>query len=678
MKQIVITLLFAALPLYADTPGTVKFPGALDSSVSLFEATDNATTTLTLAANSSDATLTVASTATFPSSGAITIENEIIYYTGKSSTTFTGCIRGSAGTTAASHSSGRSVQGRFTAAHHNVVRDSLIAAQAKVGAGSSTPADGFFLVGDGSGTSAWRLILASDVPTLAPSKITGTAVVTSDTRLSDARTPTSHATTHAAAGFDPVTLTEAQITNLSADLGSKLGLHATADTATVLATPRAINGVDFDGSAPITVPAAAGTLTGSTLNSTVTVSSLSSVATGAITDTMASLAVKPSCGLVAASNITLSGAQTIDGVAGTAGTTIVLATAQTSGAENGPWVMQSGAWTRPTWYPSGGTTQAFQFITTFIRLGNTYSGTTWRITSSGAVTIDTTATTWAQAVNGTALAPASLAANGTNCSAGNYALGVDASGNAEGCTAVAVAPFSDATAIVKNASDTTKQFKVDASAITTGNTVTMTPPVASGSYTAARKDAAQTFVGVQTFDSSTAPVLQFGNSSTGIHGNTSFNFIAFTVSSSARLSVSSTGIAIGNGGCYGVASSSGATGASPDTGLCRTAAGIWSAGNGSVGDTSGTVRAAHQEVVVGSSVASASTITPTSGLFHVTGTTQITTINLPRTGYTGCLRLIPDGAFATATGGNIALASTAVVSRVLEMCYDGTSWYPSY
>jgi hypothetical protein len=28
-----------------------------------------------------------------------------------------------------------------------------------------------------------------------------------------------------------------------------------------------------------------------------------------------------------------------------------------------------------------------------------------------------------------------LAANGTNCTAGNYPLGVDASGNAEGCTA---------------------------------------------------------------------------------------------------------------------------------------------------------------------------------------------------------------------------------------------------
>jgi hypothetical protein len=52
-----------------------------------------------------------------------------------------------------------------------------------------------------------------------------------------------------------------------------------AATATKLATARAINGVDFDGSAAITVTAAAGTLSGSTLASGVTASSLTSVGT---------------------------------------------------------------------------------------------------------------------------------------------------------------------------------------------------------------------------------------------------------------------------------------------------------------------------------------------------------------------------------------------------------------
>ena len=52
-----------------------------------------------------------------------------------------------------------------------------------------------------------------------------------------------------------------------------------AGTATKLATARAINGVDFDGSAAITVTAAASTLTGNTLASGVTSSSLTSVGT---------------------------------------------------------------------------------------------------------------------------------------------------------------------------------------------------------------------------------------------------------------------------------------------------------------------------------------------------------------------------------------------------------------
>jgi len=87
---------------------------------------------------------------------------------------------------------------------------------------------------------------------------------------------------------------------------------------------------------------------------------------------------------------------------------------------------------------------------------------------------------------------------------------------------------------------------------------------------------------------------------------------------------------------------------------------------------------------VGRAIASAATIAPTDPLTHVTGTAQINTIAVPpqfaQSGSGGCLRLIPDGAFTTGTSGNIAIASTAVVSRTLEMCYDSATakWYPSY
>lgn len=120
---------------------------------------------------------------------------------------------------------------------------------------------------------------------------------------------------------------------------------------------------------------------------------VATIATGAVTDTKASLAVKPAVTVVATTNQALTGTPTIDGQATAVGS-IILATAQTTGSENGPWVAAAGAWSRPTWYPNGGTTQAFQFITTFVRLGTTYQGSVWRMTTAGAITIGTTTTTW--------------------------------------------------------------------------------------------------------------------------------------------------------------------------------------------------------------------------------------------------------------------------------------------
>lgn len=119
------------------------------------------------------------------------------------------------------------------------------------------------------------------------------------------------------------------------------------------------------------------------------------IAVGAVTDTKASLSNKPAVTVVAITNQALTGTPTIDGQTTTAGTSIVLLSAQTTAADNGPWVVQTGAWTRPTWYPNGGTTQSFQFITTLVRLGTTYQGSTWRQTTAGPITIGTTATAWA-------------------------------------------------------------------------------------------------------------------------------------------------------------------------------------------------------------------------------------------------------------------------------------------
>lgn len=49
-----------------------------------------------------------------------------------------------------------------------------------------------------------------------------TACIGNDSRLSDSRSPTSHASSHIAAGSDPLTLSESQVTNLTTDLAAKV------------------------------------------------------------------------------------------------------------------------------------------------------------------------------------------------------------------------------------------------------------------------------------------------------------------------------------------------------------------------------------------------------------------------------------------------------------------------
>jgi hypothetical protein len=81
-------------------------------------------------------------------------------------------------------------------------------------------------------------------------------------------------------------------------------------------------------------------------------------------------------------------------------------------------------------------------------------------------------------------------------------------------------------------------------------------------------------------------------------------------------------------------------------------------------------------------IASAATIAPTTQIVFVSGTAAIDTITPPSPISLGGgqITLIPTGLFTTTTAGNIALASTAVVSRALIMTYDVTTtkWYPSY
>lgn len=185
---------------------------------------------------------------------------------------------------------------------HQNTGEAIRAIEDKVGTGASEPAANTVLTSTGSGTSVWGTVatamIADDAVTAA--KVADdavTKVVVTDTTDATAfpalfESATGNLTPHTDAGLTynasnatltATTFVGALTGNASGSSGSCTG---NAATATALETARAINGVDFDGTAAITVTAAAGTLTGSTLASGVTSSSLTSVGTlGSLTVT---------------------------------------------------------------------------------------------------------------------------------------------------------------------------------------------------------------------------------------------------------------------------------------------------------------------------------------------------------------------------------------------------------
>lgn len=86
---------------------------------------------------------------------------------------------------------------------------------------------------------------------------------------------------------------------------------------------------------------------------------------------------------------------TLDGVAMAAGDRVLLV-GQSTGSQNGLWIWNSaaGAMTRPLDYPAAGTVQAFYGIEVDILAGTLGARTEYVLTTTGAITIDTTATVW--------------------------------------------------------------------------------------------------------------------------------------------------------------------------------------------------------------------------------------------------------------------------------------------
>lgn len=96
-------------------------------------------------------------------------------------------------------------------------------------------------------------------------------------------------------------------------------------------------------------------------------------------------------------NVTLSGTQTIDGVALVAGDR-VLVKDQSSGAANGIYVVAAGVWARAA--DLDASSEALG-ATVFVSEGTTQGNSQWKMTTDAPITIGTTALVWMQVGGGT-------------------------------------------------------------------------------------------------------------------------------------------------------------------------------------------------------------------------------------------------------------------------------------
>jgi hypothetical protein len=184
-----------------------------------------------------------------------------------------------------------------------------------------------------------------------------------------------------------------------------------AGSATSLQTARTTNGTSFDGTANITVTAAAGTLTGTTLNSSVVSSSLTSVGTLAslavtgnvtsadpttssqlttksyVDNAVNGLSWKTPARVATTGNITLSGTQTIDAIAVIAGDRVLVKNQSTT-TQNGVYVVAAGAWARSTDMDGNPSVGEVNGAAIFVTDGTVGADTAWTQTAT-IVTVGT-------------------------------------------------------------------------------------------------------------------------------------------------------------------------------------------------------------------------------------------------------------------------------------------------
>jgi hypothetical protein len=121
-----------------------QYPNAIDDASSLYSPADAFSakpleTITTMPVYAGDTTISVESTGVgFPDEyGILSIDDELIVYTGKTATQFTGCQRGAFGTVAAQHTSGATVRANMVSAYIKALQEAVVAIEQELGTASS-------------------------------------------------------------------------------------------------------------------------------------------------------------------------------------------------------------------------------------------------------------------------------------------------------------------------------------------------------------------------------------------------------------------------------------------------------------------------------------------------------------------------------------------------------------
>jgi len=238
--------------------------------------------------------------------------------------------------------------------------------------------------------------------------------------------------------------------------------------------------VKSDGSVPFTAPIAGVTPTAG--NHLVTKDYVDGVAQG--------LDAKESVRAVATGNVTMSGTQTVDGVALVVGDRVLLA-GQTNPAENGIYVVNAGGWTRAPDATTNATVTPGLF--TFVEEGTANHDTGWVLASDGPTTLGTTALPFVQfSAAGQIVAGAGLTKTGNTLdvvsanggivvNADNIALTLDGTSLSVGASGVKIADGTSGQVLVADGSGHFRAttFTGDVTIDAAGNT-TLTPGAVDG------------------------------------------------------------------------------------------------------------------------------------------------------------------------------------------------------